>query len=89
MSPDPVDLAEAALASEDPRTLYADLTEDWDDAYRDMHKLATRTREIADDAFGDQPDVAAHIKGQSDGLFMAMRILREKRPAPEIDEDDS
>lgn len=85
MSPDRMDLVEAALAAEDPATLYADLVDDWDGAYADIRQLADRLKHISEEMSNVDaavPALVSHVKGQSDGLYMALRVLRERRPEP-------
>lgn len=85
MSPDRTAIAEAAL--EEAAILYADLNDAWNTADGDIAKLADRMRELAEELDGaeDRQQLCAHIKGQSDGLFMALRILRERRATDRAD----
>lgn len=82
MSPEPVDLAEDLLAADDPATLYADIVDDWESVYGGILILAERCRSLAADQ-RDLPQLQSHLKGQSEGLYMALRLMRECRPEPD------
>lgn len=82
MSPDRVDLAEDALASEDPATLYNDLLDDWNMLYRRLARAAGQLETVASKV--ENLELAAHLRGQSEGIYLATNFMREYRAEPAL-----
>lgn len=80
MSPERVDLAEDALASDDPVTLYTDLLDDWNALYRRLERAAVQVHGMSEKV--EKPELVSHLRGQSEALFLATNFMREYRQAP-------